>query len=405
LPGPLIEKATPYSALNYGFAFLAQKPMPDQVGCGTKSPEGPCPVWDGDNVYLAKAAMQGSHLVDSSTTVETSSPGAVAISEVVRMARMHPAGPKRVKITLGGWSDYARLETVANAVKVGKLMAKAVQITLADGVDLDFEHLTPFDKMAGGTQEKAGPEFAAFAALISTLRTEFDAMAATWNATALKRLAAMNATYQGLEKWKKANVKQFYETNFHYLKEVAANPAPHLEISWTTRFNPWVPKDDPYNYALNNPLPAWAQNTTFESDNEGAKFYANVSDMVDTINIMAYDATGLKFNYSQIFDNFKRLGNVDLRKVNMGFEPGEQAASGVWEGLEKDKQVGQFVKDNNIGGCMIWAMNPNAKQAPTGTTLCPKTAKALNPILEPTYAWGPAPTYSKVDPSTGFLPA
>jgi len=288
---------------------------------------------------------------------------------------------------------------------VGKLMAKAVQMTLADGVDLDFEHLTPFDKMAGGTQEKAGPEFAAFAALISTLRTELDAVAATWNTTALKRLAAMNETYQGLEKWKKTNVKQFYETNFQYLKEVAANPAPHLEVSWTTRFNPWVPKYNPYNYALNNPLPAWAQNSTFESDNEGAKFYANVSDFVDTINIMAYDATGLKFNYTQIFDNFKRLGNVDLRKVNMGFEPGEQAASGVWEGLDKDKEVAQFVKDNNIGGCMIWAMNPNAKQAPTGTKLCPATAKALNPILEPTYAWGPPPKYSKVDASTGFLPA
>ena len=116
-------------------------------------------------------------------------------------------------------------------------------------------------------------------------------------------------------------------------------------------------------------------------------------------------APGLKFNYTQIFDNFKRLGNVDLRKVNMGFEPGEQAASGVWEGLDKDKEVAQFVKDNNIGGSMIWAMNPNAKQAPTGSTLCPATAKALNPILEPMYAWGPPPKYSKVDASTGFLPA
>jgi len=259
--------------------------------------------------------------------------------------------------------------------------------------------------MEGGTQAKAGGEFAAFAALISSLRTELDAVAKNWHATATERLAAMKAEYAGLENWKKVNVKQFYETNFQYLKEVAANPAPHLEISWTTRFNAWVPKDDPYNYATNKPLPAWAQNSTFESDNEGTKFYADVADKVDTINVMAYDATGLKFNYQQIFENFQRLGNVDLRKVNMGFEPGEQAASGVWEGLDKDKEVTQYIKDHNIGGSMIWAMNPNAKQAPTGHTLCPKTAAALNPILEPTYAWGPAPTYSKVDPSSGFLPA
>ena len=44
-----------------------------------------------------------------------------------------------------------------------------------------------------------------------------------------------------------------------------------------------MPSDDPYNYATNDPLPAWAQNSTFESDNEGPKFYANVSDKIDTI--------------------------------------------------------------------------------------------------------------------------
>jgi hypothetical protein len=49
-------------------------------------------------------------------------------------------------------------------------------------------------------------------------------------------------------------------------------------------------------------------------------------------------------------------------------------------------------------------MRPH-RLSPTGTTLCPKTAKALNPILEPTYAFGPPPSYSKVDPSTGYLPA
>ena len=89
----------------------------------------------------------------------------------------------------------------------------------------------------------------------------------------------------------------------------------------------------------------------------------------------------------------------------MGFEPGEQAASGVWEGLEKDKNVTQYVKEHNIGGAMIWAVNPSMKTNPHGSTLCPEVAKALNEILEPTYAWGPAPTYSKVDPSSGFLPA
>ena len=46
---------------------------------------------------------------------------------------------------------------------------------------------------------------------------------------------------------------------------------------------------------------------------------------------MAYDATGLLFDYETIFHNYMTLGGVDLRKLNIGFEPGEQAASGTWE--------------------------------------------------------------------------
>ena len=111
---------------------------------------------------------------------------------------MHPSGPKRVKITLGGWSDYARLSTEENAVKAGKLMAKAVQITFADGVVLDFEHLTPFDKLAGGTQAVAGPEVKAFATLISTLRSELDAVTASWADSANTRRAAMQVTEEAI---------------------------------------------------------------------------------------------------------------------------------------------------------------------------------------------------------------
>merc|ERR1711920_511428 len=71
-------------------------------------------------------------------------------------------------------------------------------------------------------------------------------------------------------------------------------------------------------------------------------------------------------------------------------EPGEQAAGGVWEGMDVDKEVGQFALDNGYGGAMIWAANPNPVQAPKGATLCPQLASELNKILKPTYAWGAA---------------
>jgi len=390
---PLIEKTKPYSAINYGFAFLTQNPSPDQVGCGTAAPAGPCPEWDGQSIYLSQAGKQGSHAVDASTTLEESSPGAIAIAEVVRMARMHPDGPKRAKIALGGWSDYARLCSVENGKKAAALMGKLVQITFADGVDLDFEHLTPFDNVAGCN------EFAAFQSLITNLRTELSTVAANWVDSANARKAALQKQFDDLEPYQKATA-YFYNSSILYLGEVASNPPPHMEISWTTRFNAYVPTDDPWNYVADG---ASHPNATYETDNEGAKIYGVVADDVDTVNIMAYDGDGFLFNYDAIFDNFEKIGKVPLSKVNMGFEPGEQAGSGKWEGLDKDKSVAQYVKDHEVGGVMLWGVNPSPQTNPEGAKLCPQTAQALKDIVQPTYAWGPAPKYTKCDPQTGWV--
>merc|ERR1719316_1579278 len=222
---PFLKATTPFSSINYGFAFLTKTPNPDQVGCGTKSPAGACPVWDGENIYLGKAAMQGSIAVNSATTIEDASPSIVGIAEVVRMARMHPSGPKRAKITLGGWSDYARIGSPENGVKLGKLMAKFVAYTFADGVDFDMEHLTPYATM--------GDEWGGLVAFISTLRSEFnDNVSKNWVANANARKSALAAQFQKLEPWQKKTVAAFYTTSGKYLDEVAKNGAPHLEISW-----------------------------------------------------------------------------------------------------------------------------------------------------------------------------
>ena len=91
-------------------------------------------------------------------------------------------------------------------------------------------------------------------------------------------------------------------------------------------------------------------------------------------------------HHQVIYQNFEKLGNVSLSKVNMGFEPGEQAASGRWEGLDKDLEVGHFVKSRSYGGTMVWAINPSTHTNPHGAVECPRAAEALNSILEPTFA-------------------
>merc|ERR1719262_318140 len=150
-----------------------------------------------------------------------------------------------------------------------------------------------------------------------------------------------------MEDWKKKHAGAFFNTSIKHLAEVAANGAPYLEISWTTRFNAFLPKDDVWNYLLpDSPVPNASSH--FETDNEGLKFWPQVAHLVDTVNIMAYDAGSpagpLKLNFTTILDNFAKYGKVPPSKINMGFEPGEQSGAGVWEGEEIDDATAREIK-------------------------------------------------------------
>merc|ERR1712232_835532 len=184
-----------------------------------------------------------------------------------------------------------------------------------------MEHLTPYDRM--------GDEFDGFVSFVNALRTELDGVATRWASNAAKKKAAMQAEYDALENWKKTNVKHYYETNFNYLDEVAANPVPYLEISWTTRFNAFLPEDNVWNYLTpESEIPK----DNYETDNEGQKLWSRAGHNIDTVNIMAYDAGGIGINMETVLKNFVAYsGDAGIAaKMNIGFEPGEQAAGGVW---------------------------------------------------------------------------
>ena len=62
---------------------------------------------------------------------------------------------------------------------------------------------------------------------------------------ATARKAALTAAYAKLQPWQKKTA-QYYPTNMQYLDEVIANGAPQpLEISFTTRFNAFLPTGSP----------------------------------------------------------------------------------------------------------------------------------------------------------------
>merc|ERR1711865_1123803 len=100
-----------------------------------------------------------------------------------------------------------------------------------------------------------------------------------------------NNTYNALENWKKTNVKQFYESSIRFLGEVMTQPVPHLQISWTTRFNAFLPATDKWNY-LQPDSGRMADGFEFESDNEGFKLWPQVGDIIDTINIRLLEEFG-----------------------------------------------------------------------------------------------------------------
>merc|ERR1712039_291750 len=156
----------------------------------------------------------------------------------------------------------------------------------------------------------------------------------------------------------------------------------YLEISWTTRFNAFLPEDDVWNYLTpESEVPA----DNYETDNEGQMLWSRAGKNIDTVNIMAYDAGGIGINMETVLKNFVAYsGDPSIAaKCNIGFEPGEQAAGGKWEGLDADKQFAKFALDNGYGGAMVWAANPNPVQAPEGSKLCPQVAAAVAEIINP----------------------
>merc|ERR1711907_503789 len=178
------------------------------------------------------------------------------------------------------------------------------------------------------------------------------------------------------------------------------------EISWTTRFNAFLPPNDPLNYLMpDSPVPNATSH--FETDYEGNKLWPQVGGFIDTVNIMAYDAGSpagpLKINFTTVLSNFAKYGNVPASKINMGFEPGEQSGAGVWEGEALDEEVATAIKnkqtgDRTGGGVAEWAINPNSVQAPKASVMAPKQAQAMNKILNPPWPFGTAPTYTKCGP-------
>ena len=145
------------------------------------------------------------------------------------------------------------------------------------------------------------------------------------------------------------------------------------QIGYTTRFNAFWDNDHgnkPEGY------------TYFASDGEGLKveetlnkLNSSLNDTVDWVNIMQYDVSPSDLNcpdrmeldtYKKVLGAFTKY--VDKDKLVIGFEPGHQAAGGLWEGCEVDTEVVNYVQEQKFGGVMFWAVNEHANSRENGVT-------------------------------------
>ena len=98
-----------------------------------------------------------------------------------------------------------------------------------------------------------------------------------------------------------------------------------------------------------------------------------------------------ELQFSIILSNFEILGGLDPRKINMGFEAGEQAAGGIWRGEERDKEA-----TCDIVRPMIWAVNPKLCSASASIQALPTICQRPEPNLEANMRLGPSSSFHQM---------
>eukprot|EP00798_Chlamydomonas_sp_ICE-L_P031888 gene31888-6193_t len=83
-------------------------------------------------------------------------------------------------------------------------------------------------------------------------------------------------------------------------------------------------------------------------------------------------------HYDAVVDSSLAFG-VPASKIVIGFEPGTQAYTGVWAGMERDKATMKHLYNRGVGGIMWWAMNEVATDS-AGSTV------GANAIAQAAYA-------------------
>ena len=280
------------------YSFLTLDKSPNAETPGKKQ-------WDAKSIY---ESMTGADVISVMTKTDPAWQNQNEWQRVKIQALIDECHAQNKKFiwAIGGWSDLTKTISDEQIPAFVNYCVNLLEVS-GDGIDFDWEHLSDNPEISRQQRQILGK-------ILPTLRKALDEK-------------GMNDKLLG----------------------------------YTTRFNAF------WN---NSNRPEGA--TEFPSEGEGIDIAnaakaagTSLNNCVNWVNIMMYDvpasdagAQGETFeleNYKQVLTSFEKYVSKD--KIVMGFEPGGQAAGGIWEGVEVDKQAIDYIKANGYGGIMFWAVN------------------------------------------------
>ncbi|WP_325099827.1 glycosyl hydrolase family 18 protein [Allofrancisella guangzhouensis] len=285
-----------YSHVLYSFLTLSNQPNSDNP---------PNTNWDGSAIYETMTLKPVLEVMNDTTYSYNWQAGKIK----AMIDATHQEGKKFIW-AIGGWSD---LQQTIKPEQIDSFVTQCVNLLkqYGDGIDFDWEHL---HQLANGQPNPNAKE-------------QTDTLAKTM-----------------------LKLRQALDDAGMYDKEVG----------YTTRFNAFFGNSEDHAFPAK-----------FNSDGEGLAIDgwlkdhgSSLNEVVNWVNIMAYDVgpeympNGQTWNmevYKDVLNSFSK--HVDPNLVILGFEPGGQAAGGIWEGMDVSKQAIDYVANNNYGGSMFWAIN------------------------------------------------
>ncbi|KAH8057154.1 hypothetical protein JL722_6795 [Aureococcus anophagefferens] len=279
-------------------------------------------VWDGDALYDTMTLADVLEVMTETDPTWDNEHDWQRV-KIVALQDYAAANSKRFLWAFGGWSDLTKTIEDDQVDAVVEDLVALLALGGADGVDFDWEHLSQY--------RDSDPDLHAQQRVVVG-----------------KVIVALKAALveAGME---------------------------DMWICYTPRYNAFFPTTGS-TYGQNNIM----------TDGEGIDIFdyvvANSAygvDAVDYVHLMMYDldattafadATESYFvqaHYDAVVQSHVDYG-IPLEKIVMGFEPGPQAYTGVWGGLDHDKATIDALHAAGIGGVMFWAMND------------PKTADGAN---------------------------